>query len=100
MTFRCAQVIFTDQGGHRRSIASTSPRRLSHRYKFEVESDGRLYANPRNRKRHPTTSEQLIGQELGAAKLLADLRKNVGVDTALGLPPGPNSGLTAKIVGT
>lgn len=32
------------------------------------------------------------------AQLLQDLRSNVGVDTALGLPPGPNSGLSVKIV--
>jgi hypothetical protein len=29
--------------------------------------------------------------------LLDDLRTNVGVDTALGLPAGPNSGLSAMI---
>ncbi len=29
--------------------------------------------------------------------LLTDLRSNPGVDTALGLPPGPNSGLSARL---
>jgi hypothetical protein len=43
-------------------------------------------------------SEMLIGQSVDPEALLADLRKNVGVDTALGLPPGPNSGLSVKLV--
>lgn len=42
-------------------------------------------------------SEALIGAKLDAKKLLEDLRNNVGVDTCLGLPPGPNSGLSAKL---
>ena len=43
-------------------------------------------------------SEQMIGQRLPAQRLLEDLRTSLGVDTALGLPPGPNSGLTARRV--
>lgn len=43
-------------------------------------------------------SEAMIGQFLDATTLLADLRTNAGVDTALGLPPGPNSGLSGQIV--
>lgn len=42
-------------------------------------------------------SEELIGSDVEVAVLLADLRTNSGVDTALGLPPGPNSGLSAKL---
>lgn len=42
-------------------------------------------------------SEALIGSILDPDTLLADLRGNVGVDTALGLPPGPNSGLSGRI---
>jgi hypothetical protein len=42
-------------------------------------------------------SEGLIGRTLDARELLADLRSNPGVDTALGLPPGPNSGLSARL---
>ncbi len=42
-------------------------------------------------------SELMIGKTIDAEKLLTDLRTNIGVDTALGLPPGPNSGLTVKI---
>lgn len=41
-------------------------------------------------------SEALIGRSLDAPTLLADLRTHTGVDTALGLPPGPNSGLSGK----
>lgn len=42
-------------------------------------------------------SDALIGKTLDANTLLDDLRRNVGVDTSLGLPPGPNSGLSAKL---
>jgi hypothetical protein len=38
----------------------------------------------------------LVGKSLPAKKLLEDLRANIGTDTALGLPPGPNSGLSVK----
>ncbi len=38
-----------------------------------------------------------IGQRVDPGSLLEDLRSNPGVDTALGLPPGPNSGLSARI---
>lgn len=41
-------------------------------------------------------SEARIGQKVDAAGLLADLRASVGVDTALGVPAGPNSGLTVR----
>jgi len=37
------------------------------------------------------------GASMNAPSLLADLRSHIGVDTALGLPPGPNSGLSAKL---
>lgn len=50
-------------------------------------------ANPRQE------SEEMIGRRLIPAELLADLRANTGVDTALGLPPGPNSGLSGRING-
>ena len=41
--------------------------------------------------------EALIGQSIDPAKLLNDLQTKIGVDTALGLPAGPNSGLSAKL---
>jgi len=42
-------------------------------------------------------SQARIGQRISAAALLEDLQTHQGVDTALGLPAGPNSGLCAKI---
>lgn len=53
---------------------------------------GRFSENPRSE------SEAIIGMNIDPNKLLNDLRSNTGVDTALGLPPGPNSGLTAELV--
>ena len=38
-----------------------------------------------------------LGVKLPVANLLEDLRRNIGVDTALGVPAGPNSGLSVKI---
>jgi hypothetical protein len=37
------------------------------------------------------------GTDIDPRALLEDLRTSPGVDTALGLPPGPNSGLSAKL---
>lgn len=42
-------------------------------------------------------SEQMIGTSLPAEALLKDLRRSQGVDAALGLPPGPNSGLSVRL---
>jgi len=42
-------------------------------------------------------SQVLVGSKLKAAKLLHDLRTNIGVDTALGVPAGPNSGLSIRL---
>jgi hypothetical protein len=42
-------------------------------------------------------SEQLIGREFRPHDLLQDLRQNPGVDTALGLPPGPFSGVSGRL---
>lgn len=42
-------------------------------------------------------SEKRIGQRVRAESLLRDLRERPGVDTALGLPPGPNSGLSVRL---
>ena len=53
---------------------------------------GRSSENPRSE------SEAMIGMALDPNRLLNDLRANTGVDTALGLPPGPNSGLTAELI--
>jgi len=48
-------------------------------------------ANPR------PESQSKIGTTISAEALLEDLRKHQGVDTALGLPAGPNSGLTVRL---
>ena len=42
-------------------------------------------------------SEMKIGTRVNAERLLEDLRTHTGVDTALGLPPGPNSGLSVRL---
>ena len=48
-------------------------------------------ANPRSE------SIALEGRSIDAKRLLEDLRANPGVDTAMGLPPGPNSGMSVKL---
>jgi hypothetical protein len=42
-------------------------------------------------------SEVIIGKRIPAKILLEDLRRSQGFEPALGLPPGPNSGLTVRI---
>ncbi len=42
-------------------------------------------------------SQAKVGTSVDPQKLLKDLREHIGVDTALGLPSGPNSGLSAKL---
>ncbi len=42
-------------------------------------------------------SQQKIGASVSADALLRDLRSRPGIDTALGLPPGPNSGLSVHL---
>ena len=44
-----------------------------------------------------TESEIMIGKQVSADKILNDLRSSIGFDTALGLPAGPNSGLSVKL---
>lgn len=43
-------------------------------------------------------SQHKVGQVIDPKILLNDLRENIGVDTALGLPSGPNSGLSIKLI--
>lgn len=45
-----------------------------------------------------SASKAMIGTRIDVAELLTDLRASIGVDTALGLPPGPNSGLSGRRV--
>jgi hypothetical protein len=42
-------------------------------------------------------SQAKIGAKANVNSLLTDLRSNQGVDTALGIPAGPNSGLSVKL---
>lgn len=42
-------------------------------------------------------SQAMIGKNINAKALLNDLRTHPGVEPALGLPPGPNSGLSIKL---
>lgn len=51
----------------------------------------RKSANPR------PESIAVENKQFDAAKLLKDLQKNIGVDTALGIPPGPNSGISVRL---
>jgi hypothetical protein len=44
-----------------------------------------------------SASAAKIGTRVSAQALLDDLRTHPGIDTALGLPPGPNSGLSVKL---
>lgn len=44
-----------------------------------------------------TESQMKIGNIINPEKILLDLRENIGVDTAFGLPSGPNSGLSIRI---
>lgn len=48
---------------------------------------------------HPRPESQaMIGKRLPADQLLQDLRTSPGVEPALGLPSGPNSGITVRRV--
>lgn len=42
-------------------------------------------------------SVAIEGTLINAEKVLEDLRTNIGIDTALKIPPGPNSGLSVKL---
>jgi hypothetical protein len=42
-------------------------------------------------------SQEKIGLLIDPEVILIDIRNSTGVETALGIPPGPNSGITLKI---
>lgn len=65
---------------------------------IESNSSGRVRVYRARESAHERSeSEALIGQLVPAGELLRDLRQHVGVDTALRLPPGPNSGLSVRL---
>jgi hypothetical protein len=74
---------FYCRGLCRRSIANNIPYLVVYRAK-EVE-------RPR------PDSEEKLGTHVDPQAILEDLRTSPGVEPTLGLPPGPNSGLTLKI---
>jgi hypothetical protein len=45
----------------------------------------------------PADSNSLIGSSVAAQAVLDDLRTRPGIDAALGIPPGPNSGLSVRL---
>jgi len=48
-------------------------------------------------RRSRSRSKAMIGKLISAEALLKDIRQSPGVEPALGLPPGPNSGLTIRL---
>ena len=51
---------------------------------------GKVVQNPRPQ------SQVMIGKHFQVKRLLEDLRQSIGVEPAMGLPAGPNSGLTVR----
>lgn len=74
---------FYIRGVCRRAIADGTPSVVVYRAK--------AVAHPRSE------SEAKIGKHVDARRLLDDLGTSQGIDTALGLPAGPNSGLSVRI---
>lgn len=66
----------------------------------EVEEKQELVQVYRGKRveRARSSSEAMIGKQVSPKTLLNDLRANIGLDTALGLPNGPNSGLTIQLI--
>jgi len=64
------------------------------RYAIDVGLDSVVVYRARHSSSPRRESEELIGKKLAPGVVLNDLRSAVGVDTALGVPPGPNSGLS------
>jgi len=65
----------------------------------QMSGGGRLVVHRAKQVQNPRPeSEALIGTNPNAQTLLEDLRTNIGVETALGVPKRPNSGLSVQIV--
>lgn len=74
-------------------IRALCQRAINERRELEVYR-AKQVSNPR------PDSQMMIGRivdAISSESLLNDLRTNIGVDTALGLPNGPNSGLSMRI---
>lgn len=76
---------------NRLCIRGVCVRALADGIRHVVVYRARASENPR------PESQALIGTLIDAATLLRDLRVHPGVETALGVPPGPNSGLSVYI---
>lgn len=66
-------------------------RAIDEKIEFVVVYRAKQVSNPR------PDSEIMIGKSIKVKELLNDLRTHQGVEPALGLPPGPNSGLSVKL---
>jgi hypothetical protein len=58
--------------------------------------DVEVYRGKQVRQPRPV-SQAMIGKRIAAKALIKDLRKSQGVEPALKIPPGPNSGLTIRL---
>ncbi|MHB1413989.1 MAG: hypothetical protein ACYC1C_01960 [Chloroflexota bacterium] len=74
---------FYARGVCRRAVEDAIPKVVVYRAKLVV--------NPR------PESQSMIGSQVDARALLEDLRAHQGVEPALRLPPGPNSGLSVRL---
>lgn len=63
---------------------------------IEIDAEIEVYRAKPVRQPRPE-SIAMIGKKLDPERLLQDLRIHIGVDPALGLPSGPNSGLSGRI---
>jgi hypothetical protein len=64
-----------------------------------IENGHKLQVYRARHSDNPRTESRLMeGRYVDPHQLLADLRKNNFADIALGLPPGPNSGLTVRLI--
>jgi hypothetical protein len=62
-----------------------------------VDTGARIEVYRAKQVREPRPESQaMIGRQLDPNQLLSDLRANIGFETHLKLPPGPNSGLSGR----
>jgi len=72
-------------------IRAACQKAISQEQKYITVYRARSSSNPR------PESLRLENQQFEALPLLTDLQENLGVNTALGLPPEPNSGMSVKL---